>query len=166
MNYQDIMNIVLPFQNKLYRFALRLVNNTHDAEEIVQDLLIKIWKKKDDFEKIDNKEAWCMTVTRNLSYDKLRSRKRVHQEIETQYDLQDNAVGADVHLEQKETLDRVTKVIEALPDNLRTVIQLRDIEGYTYNEIAGITNWSISKVKVYIHRARKALQIALSQIEL
>ena len=160
------MNIVLPFQNKLYRFALRLVNNSHDAEEIVQDLLIKIWKKKEDFAKIDNKEAWCMTVTRNLSYDKLRKRKRVHQEIETQFDLKDDMVIADVHLEQKEALSRVRALIDALPEDLRTVIQLRDIEGYTYNEIAEITNWSISKVKVYIHRARKSLQQALSQIEL
>lgn len=166
MNYQDIMNIVLPFKNKLYRFALRLVSNTHDAEEIVQDLLIKIWKKKDDFAKIENKEAWCMTVTRNLAYDKLRSRKRVHQEIETQYDLKDKMVTADVHLEQKETLARIKMLIEAMPEDLRTVIQLRDIEGYTYNEIAEITNWSISKVKVYIHRARKSLQTAISQIEL
>lgn len=166
MNYQDIMNTVLPFKNKLYRFALRLVNNTHDAEEIVQDLLIKIWKKKEDFSRIDNKEAWCMTVTRNLSYDKLRKRKVNHQEIETQYDLKDQVVTADIHLEQKETLNRVKLVIDKLPEDLKTVIQLRDVEGYTYNEIAEITNWSISKVKVYIHRARKTLQTALSQIEL
>jgi len=166
MNYQDIMNIVLPFKNKLYRFALRLVSNTHDAEEIVQDLLIKIWKKKEDFAKIENKEAWCMTVTRNLSYDRLRKRKRVHQEIETQYDLKDNMVTADVHLEQKETLERIRNLIERMPEDLRTVIQLRDIEGYTYNEIAEITNWSISKVKVNIHRARKTLQLAISQLEL
>ncbi len=160
------MNIVLPFKNKLYRFALRLVSSSHDAEEIVQDLLIKIWKKKEDFEKIENKEAWCMTVTRNLAYDKLRSRKRVHQEIEAQFDLKDNTVAADVHLEQKETLARVRELIEKMPEDLRTVIQLRDIEGYTYKEIAEINNWSISKVKVYIHRARKALQVAISQIEL
>ncbi len=166
MNYQDIMNIVLPYKNKLYRFALRLVNNTHDAEEIVQDLLIKIWKKKDHFLTLDNQEAWCMTVTRNLAYDKLRARKKGHQELETQYDLKDRMVTPDVQLEQKDTLRRVRLVIEKMPDELKTVIQLRDIEGYTYKEISEITNWSLSKVKVYIHRARKALQLALSQIEL
>jgi len=166
MQYQDIMNIIYPYKDKLYRFALRLVNNSFDAEEIVQDLLIKVWKKKEDFMKLENQEAWCMTVTRNLAYDKLRKRKAPHAEIETQYDLKDKQVTPDIQLEQKDLLQRVKEVINRLPLELKTVIQLRDIEGYTYQEIADIQEWSLNKVKVYIHRARKSLQLELTKIEL
>ncbi|HRO74432.1 MAG TPA: sigma factor, partial [Saprospiraceae bacterium] len=65
----------LPFKDKVYRLALGIVGNTYDAEDIIQELLIKIWNRIDQYTDIENKEAWCMTVTRNLAIDKVRSRK-------------------------------------------------------------------------------------------
>ncbi len=166
MQHEELMNMILPYKDKLFRFVLRLVNDTFDAEEILQDLMVKIWKKKDQFVTIENKEAWCMTVVRNLAYDKLRKRKQRTQDIEEQYDLRDKAVAPDVALEQKDALRKVKEVIAQLPKDLRTVIQLRDIEQYSYQEIADITGWTLGKVKINLHRARKTLQHSLMKIEL
>ena len=75
MNNDKMNALELPFKDKLYRFALNIVGNTFDAEDIMQELMIKIWNRMDQYTLIENKEAWCMTVTRNMCIDKVRNKK-------------------------------------------------------------------------------------------
>jgi len=124
MQTREIMDLVLPFKNKLYRFALSIIKNTHDAEEVVQDLLVKIWKKKNLFLSID-KEACCMTVTRNLAFDRLRVRKSPTVGLETVYHVRDHSASPEQTLVSKVEMKRIIKMIESLPEDLKMVIQLR-----------------------------------------
>ncbi len=137
-----------------------------DAEETIQDLLVKVWQKKEQFALVDNKEAWCMTVTRNLAYDKIRARKQNAQDIEEHYSIKDTAAQPDKILESKDELNQVKAVINSLPSDLSEVIQLREIEQLTYQEIAEITGWNLNKVKVSIHRARKLIRESMKQAQL
>ena len=89
----------LPFKDKLYRFALNIVGNTFDAEDIMQELMIKIWNRMDQFKEIDNKEAWCMTVTRNMAIDKTRNKKTNVQDISDYHHLKDADDTPDKKLE-------------------------------------------------------------------
>ncbi|KXK39184.1 MAG: sigma-70 family RNA polymerase sigma factor [Saprospiraceae bacterium] len=161
MSTDKLTALDLPFKDKLYRFALNIVGNTFDAEDVMQELLIKIWTRIDQFNEIQNKEAWCMTVTRNLAIDKTRSRKVQTQDITEFHHLKDKEITPDRELERNERFDRIMNIVNELPEKQRMIVHLRDVEGYSYQEIADMTDNTLDFVKVSLHRARKALKEAL-----
>lgn len=148
----------LPFKDKLYRFALNIVGNTFDAEDIMQELMIKIWNRMDQFNEIDNKEAWCMTVTRNMAIDKTRSRKVSVQDISAYHHLSDADETQDRKMEKDERFGSIMQLVNQLPEKQREIIHLRDVEGYSYQEIADMTESTLDFVKVSLHRSRKTLK--------
>ena len=161
------MNIVLPYKDKLYRFALSIVGNSFDAEDILQEVLIKIWKKWDYFKDLDNKEAWCMTVTRNMSIDKLRSGKRkATSDIDDFHHISDAAPSPETTLVAQDGMSKILDIINELPTVQKDVVHLRDIEGYTYKEISDILGISVDQVKVNLHRARKVLKTKLAHMRI
>lgn len=161
MDLQEYKNMVLPYKDKLYRLALRMVEDTMEAEDVVQEALVKIWKNKEKLSEIDNKQAWCMAVTRNLAIDKIRARKKKIVPIDTVYHIKDQSSDPYAQLKTKDTLSRIRELMNKLPENLRTVLQLREIEGYTYKEISEIAGYSIDQVKVYLYRARHSMRAQL-----
>lgn len=155
----ELVNIITPFQNKLFRYALRIVGDHMEAEDVIQELLIKIWKKKDQFIQIDNKEAWCMTLTRNMSIDKTRKKKKHRTaNIDDFHFIKDGASSPYQTLESQDNLGRIGSLINELSEKQKTVIHLRDIEGYSYKEISVITGYTVDQIKVYLHRARLQLR--------
>lgn len=159
-----MLKAVLPIKDKLFRYALRIVGNHMVAEDVVQEVLVKVWQKKAEFEKIENKEAWCMTVTRNLSLDKLRRKKMILDNVDDHRDITDKTMSPYRSLQSDDTMQLIREAINQLPEAQQQVIHLRDIEGYKYQEIAEITGYSVDKVKVYLHRARITLRNKLTSI--
>ncbi len=151
----------LPFKDKLYRLALGIVGDTYDAEDIIQELLIKIWNRIEQFNEIENKEAWCMTVTRNLAIDKVRSRKASVHSLDDYTFLRDSESTPDIKLENSDRLNSIMALLNELPEKQRMIVYLRDVEGYSYKEIADITENTLDFIKVSLHRARKTLKEAL-----
>jgi len=158
MQVEEFNLLVTQLKDKMYRLALRVVSNEEEARDVVQESLIKIWRKRDKLAEIENPAAYCMTITRNMGIDKLRAKKMSISDIDEHYNIESKTADPERDLIAKDELSLVMKVVNALPENHRTVIHLRDIEGYTYKEIAGITGFSIEKVKVYLHRARTKLR--------
>ncbi|GLR16358.1 RNA polymerase sigma factor [Portibacter lacus] len=158
MQLKEFENMVLPFKNKMYRLALRIVGSSHEAEDVVQEVMIKVWKKRDHLESVKNMEAWCMTLTRNEAIDATRSKHRRTVGMETQFDMQDQGASAQRQMESSETVNRIKGYISALPENYRTVVHLRDIEEMSYDEIAEVSGFTKDQVKVYLHRGRKKLR--------
>lgn len=158
MQAKELLNMVTPFQNKLYRYAVRIVGDHMDAEDVLQELLVKLWKKKDHFVTIDNKEAWCMTLTRNLSIDKIRKRKFRTDNIEDFHFIKNADPSPHVQLQSDDNMHNLINVINTLPERQKAVIHLRDVEGYSYKEISEITGYKSDQVKVYLHRARQKLR--------
>ncbi|HMT54368.1 MAG TPA: sigma-70 family RNA polymerase sigma factor [Saprospiraceae bacterium] len=161
MNNDKMNALELPFKDKLYRFALNIVGNTFDAEDIMQELMIKIWNRMDQYTLIENKEAWCMTVTRNMCIDKVRNKKTSAQDISDYHHLRDSTPTVDKKLEETERFGNIMSLVNQLPEKQKMIIHLRDVEGYTYQEIADLTETTVDFVKVSLHRARKALKEAL-----
>lgn len=154
-----MQDYLLAYKDKFYRFALRLVESEFDAEDIMQELAIKIWELGDEFEKIENKDAWCMTVTRNMALDKIRSNQKRHHESMDKINLDLNETpGPDREYESNDMMLRIRNLMKKMPETYKTVIQLREIEEMSYKEIADIMNTDVQNVKVYIFRARKQLQ--------
>lgn len=163
MQGNDIVNLVTPFKDKLFRLALRIMGNVHEAEDIIQEVLVKVWKKREQFVELDNKEAWCMTVTRNLCIDKIRARKMRTSDITEHYDIKDRTMTPSQETVSNDRMDQILALINALPEKQRTVVQLRDIEGYSYKEISEITELKLDQVKVYLHRARITLRAQITK---
>ena len=162
----DLTFPTLPFKDKVYRFVLNMVSDSMDAEDIMQDLLVKIWRRIEQYQEIENKEAWCMTVAKNLAIDKIRARKAPTTDVSEHYNLSDKSATPDQAYEQEEKMTNIMKLLDELPEKQKMIIHLRDVEGYTYQEIADMTENTLDFVKVSLHRARKALKDKLIQSKL
>ena len=138
-NEISFKNDVLPLKNKLYRLALRITMDTGEAEDVVQDTLIRVWNKRDEWDELESIEAYCMTICKNLSLD--RHEKKDAQNIQLDEALHDSAEISDnpeSSLELKDRVELVHRLINSLPDKQKIAIQLREIEGKNYKDIADI----------------------------
>ena len=99
-----------------------------------------------------------MMMARNAALDSLRKKKIKSTNIDDHFNIKDKTATPDQAYEGKDKMKRILALIEQLPDNQKTVLQLRDIDGYSYKEIATIAGLSVDQVKVNLHRARIALR--------
>lgn len=149
-------NDVLPLKDKLFRLALRITLNREEAEDIVQDTLMKLWNQRDEWSAIQNMETYSMTICRNLSLDAIEKKERLNISLdETVHDRPDTSRTQDEELMKQQQLNTVMRIIGQLPEKQRTIMQLRDIEGKSYQEIADIMSINVSDVKVNLFRARQ-----------
>ena len=157
---------VLPLKNVLFRLALRITMNRADAEDVVQETMIRVWNRRDEWEQIESMEAFCLTICRNLSLDKLRRMDNHAETLSANHDPQDNSYGAnpEEQIVQRDRLMVVRRLIEQLPEKQRSCVQLRDIEGKSYKDIATIMNISEEQVKVNIFRARQTIKEQFQKI--
>lgn len=150
---------ILPLKNRLYRLALRITLNAQEAEDIVQETLIKVWNRRESLDAIDSVEAFSMTICRNLSLDIIKKRDRMNVSLDAMpLDRPDNTHDPLQQLTQKDNLQIIKKLMDAMPEKHRTCMQLRDFEGKSYREIANIMNITEEQVKVNIFRARKNIK--------
>lgn len=156
---------VLPLKNRLYRLALRIVLHREEAEDIVQDTLMKLWDRRDTWDQIDNIEALSYTICRNMALDHLRRMESKNQSLDSTLERPDTARTPSESAIQLDKMEIVRKLIDQLPEKQRTCIQLRDFEGKTYKEIAVIMDITEDQVKVNIHRGRQTLKEKFFKID-
>jgi len=149
---------ILPLSNKLMRFAAQLLHDDEQARDIIQDVFLKLWQKKDELAEIDNMEAFAMRMTRNRCLDLFKAKKPVFAEDDF---LKRNATESrdlQHEIELSESALLIRKLIRNLPDIQRTVMHLRDIEQYEYEEIAEMTDLTVNAIRVNLSRARKKVR--------
>lgn len=152
-------NDVLPLKNALYRLALRITLNNAEAEDIVQDTLIRIWNKRDQWDEIDSIEAFSMTICRNLSLDHIKKAESQNDSLnETSIEKPDASSNPYEQMLQKDRIELIHRLIDTLPEKQRSCMQLRDFEGKSYKEIAEILDITEEQVKVNIFRARQHIK--------
>ena len=158
---------ILPLKNQLFRLALRITQNRFEAEDVVQETMLKVWKGRSEWDKIDNIEAYCLTVCRNLSLDKMRHMDNQVQNIEQESEPADQSYSANPEEQavQHDRLQLVRQLISQLPEKQRSCMQLRDVEGKSYRDIATIIGISEEQVKVNIFRARQTIRERFQQAE-
>lgn len=156
-------NDVLPLKDKLYRLALRITLDKAEAEDIVQETLVRVWENsRQGFDRKSIK-AFSLTVCRNLALD--TARRAGHGNVTIDEDIEQLAAGMTDHSDAKERLALVRKLMDSLPEVQRSIMELRDIEGMTYQEIAEVMDISDSQVKVYLFRARNKIRDMVRKIE-
>lgn len=164
MNVQDFNHQVLPARHKLYRFAFRMLGTADEAKDVVQETMIRVWNGR-DLAEVQNVEAWCMRITKNLALDKLRSRQRkATQSLQDQFDVQHQGPGPQEKTELSESMTKIDQLMALLPEKQRQVMHLRDIEGYSYQEICEMLELDMNQVKVSLFRARNAVREKLIKL--
>ena len=157
-------NDVLPLKNQLYRLALRITQSSEDAEDIVQEVMIKVWKKHDSLTEIDSLEAYCLRICRNQARDYLR-KKETHNVSFEENEADHPQTDAFLRIQQRDNISIVRELINSLPEKQKSTIQLREFEGKSYKEIAQIKSISEEQVKISIFRARQTLKNKFEQLE-
>lgn len=146
------------FSDGIYRFILKNTRDEEKAKDVVQDTYEKLWTKVDEVS-AEKVKAYLFTTAYHTMIDMIRKEKRM---TVLEEDRHDSHVAAGVYTGLSQLLN---EAVAKLPEDQRSVIMLRDYEGYSYEEIAGITGLSASQVKVYIFRGRMFLKNYIGSIE-
>ena len=159
-------NDVLPLKNALYRLALRITLNTAEAEDIVQDTLIKVWDKRDGWDEIESIEAFSMTICRNLALDRIKKAENQNGSLDAiSFEAPDATSNPYEQMIQKDRIELIKKLVDSLPERQRSCMQLRDFEGKPYREISAILGITEEQVKVNIFRARQAIKTKFKEAD-
>ena len=159
MNSKEYNQSVDLYSDNVYRFILKNIRDEERARDIVQDSYEKLWRNAENVNSAKVK-SYLFTTAYHTMIDVIRKEKR-------HLSTEDYQVPEETHEEQYSDLSEVlNEAVKRLPEIQRTVILLRDYEGYSYNEIGDITLLSEAQVKVYIYRARVFLKNYISKMEL
>lgn len=162
MTQVEFLDVVMPFKDKLYRLAKRLLVSAEEAEDATQEVLLKLWSKNDDMKRYRSVEAFAMTMTKNFCLDKLKSKhasnlKLVHSNYAEG--------GSSLHqqIEARDSHSWVERIMEELPEQQKIIMQLRDVEEYEFDEIAELLDMNPNTVRVSLSRARKTVRKKLME---
>jgi len=162
MTQTEFLKIVMPFKDKVFRLAKRLLVSREEAEDATQEVLLKLWHNKAKIQEYKNVEAFSMTMTKNFCLDKLKSKQAQNLKL-VHSNYQDHNVSLQKQLELNDSVDWVSKIIEDLPEQQKMVIQLRDIEQYDFEEICKMLDMNATAVRVALSRARKTIREKLTK---
>ncbi|MGV3630139.1 MAG: RNA polymerase sigma factor [Bacteroidota bacterium] len=160
MNAKEYNIAVESYADNIYRFALKHLKNEMSAKDIVQETFMKVWDKHEEVSN-EKVKSYLFTTAYHAIIDWLKKEKR-----SADFDLADPALMSTAPKAEFDLQHILEWALNRLPEIQKTVVLLRDYEGYAYDEIAEITSLSESQVKVYIFRARQSLKTFLKQKEL
>lgn len=163
MTAEEFKNKVIPYSKKLYPLIFGILKNEEETRDALQDLMLKLWNKRTDLETCSNLSAYIITVAKNYSFDLLKKKRpMVFKEKDEFKILNIEETGYDP--EKREKYEYVRQTIEKLPDKLRAVIRLRDIDGFTFEEIKEMTGFEITHIRVILSRARMKVKQEIEKI--
>jgi RNA polymerase sigma-70 factor (family 1) len=155
-------NDVLPLKNELYRLALRITLNNAEAEDVVQETMMKVWNRREEWDAIESMEAFCFTICRNQALDKTRKRGNQSQSLDDNNGTEppDHSFSSDPERQAmlRDRVNLIRRLVDGLPEKQRSIMQLRDFEGKSYKEIAIVMGVTEEQVKVNLFRARQTIR--------
>lgn len=161
--------LVKRYKDPLLNFIYRFVGDMVEAEDIVQETFFRVYKNKHYYKEVAKFSTWIYTIAGNLAKTELRRRKRrkifsIHKETPLEKELELPDLESDPEKEVNTTVTEkiIHDAIAKLPEKFREVIVLRDIQGFSYEDISGIIKVPLGTVKSRVNRARLKLQEDLS----
>ena len=158
MTASHFKQLLLPLYPRLHRMALRYLGNVEDAEDMVQEVYLKLWSKRDDLPDMHNVESYCLSLTKHMCIDRLRHVEV--EEVDAEEALQPIAATDDVadDVERRDDIAHIKQIVNTLPENQQQVVTLRDIHNYTFEEIEQMTGLAPTNIRVLLSRARKTIR--------
>ncbi len=159
MDIKTFKQLVLPTQGRLFRLAKLFLRNREEAEDTLQEVLLKLWTNRHQLESYQSVEAFAVQMTRNLCLDKLKS--KAYQTTTGDPDLHDVSADSISPYRQTELADSAAlmrQLMEALPEQQKLILHLRDVEEYSFEEIEQVTGLTVNNIRVILSRARKEVR--------
>ncbi|MET0068944.1 MAG: RNA polymerase sigma factor [Candidatus Thiodiazotropha sp.] len=160
--------LIEPHFSRLYRLAYRLTANQHDAEDLLQELLTRLYPKTAQLQQVEELKTWLTRSLYNLFIDRLRARGRTatdhadHDLSQRLEDLPDEAPGPEQDQERWQRLDQLNRALARMGEPHRTLLIMHDVEGYTLTELQAILDLPLGTLKSRLHRARAGLRQILA----
>ncbi|HUF71628.1 MAG TPA: RNA polymerase sigma factor [Gammaproteobacteria bacterium] len=151
---------MLQHHRTVFQVCYSLLGDAHEAEDVTQEAFLRYWQLSSE---VRGAKAWLITVARNKCFDRLRAGKRLVDVEPEFFEQQAEERDPEWHANQAETSSRLRALIDELPEPQKSLIVLFDIQGMTGAECAEILGLNINQVKVYLHRARRRLRLALEE---
>lgn len=148
---------VLPIREKLFYLAQKFLVDEQDAEDAVQEVLLKLWHTRDNLLNYDNVAAFATTVLKNHCLDRLKTKNRT-ESLDESHTIRAGTDNPYMQLERKNSEEIVRRIIETLPSLQQAIIRMKDMEEYEVEEIAEITGTKPDAVRVNLSRARKKVR--------
>jgi RNA polymerase sigma factor (sigma-70 family) len=159
MSRTEFDHLIKRQSRKLYGFAFRILRNQEEAEDVIQEIFIKLWKMGEKLDEYKSIDALAMAMTKNYCIDLLRKQKHLYSGDFSASDFQNfSSPSPQEQLENSESGEILNRIIDSLPDTYREVIRLKEIEGASYEEIAMKTEQNINTLRVTLSRARKIIR--------
>jgi RNA polymerase sigma factor (sigma-70 family) len=159
MTKTDFNNLVITIGRKLYGYAYRILRDKEGSEDAVQEVFVKLWKMNTKLEEYESVEALAVTMVKNYCIDQIRKQKYIEPADSNSFSLyHDPEPSPQDKLESSETSALMHRIINDLPEIYREIIQLRDIEELSYEEISVKTGQNINTLRVNLSRARKSVR--------
>ncbi|AFL82435.1 RNA polymerase sigma factor, sigma-70 family [Aequorivita sublithincola DSM 14238] len=159
MDKTEFITIVMPFKDRLYRLAKRILVSNDEAEDAVQEVFLKLWKGKQNIENYKNPEAFAITMTKNYCLDRLKSKQASNLKIV--HSNYQNSENVEKIIEANDGVEIVFKIMETLPEQQKIILQLRDVEQFEFSEIAKMLDSNETAIRVALSRARKTVKDAM-----
>jgi RNA polymerase sigma factor (sigma-70 family) len=155
----DFNELVHKLSHKLYGYAFRILRNQEEAEDAVQEVFIKLWKLKEKLGEYNSIDALATTMIKNHCIDQVRKGRNIfNNEGILQLSVASQSPSPDQEMENRESNEILHRIIDNLPEIYKTVIQLRDIDGFSFEEIAEKTTQTVNNLRVILSRARKQIR--------
>jgi len=148
---------ILPIRQRLFHIAQRILVEEQEAEDAVQEVLLKLWHMRESLDSYDSPAAYATTVTKNFCLDRLKVKNR-SESLDEAYNERAGNDNPYLQLERKNTTEILQKIIENLPPLQQAIIRMKDMEDYEVEEIAQITGTNVDAVRVNLSRARKKVR--------
>jgi RNA polymerase sigma-70 factor, ECF subfamily len=154
MDSETFKQVFIPYHQKLYRVAFRLVQDCDTAQDIVQEAYIKLWNQKEKCEAIKNTEAYAVVIVRNLCLDhlnQLKKTKHINEPLLVETSYQEN-------YETQNEVAYIKKIVDQLPEQQRLVFWMKHWDGASNKEIEETLNLTAVNLRVLLSRARKSIK--------
>lgn len=157
MTQLEFVALVNPFKDKVFRLARRILTSVEEAQDVSQEILMRLWNKREQLCEYKSVEAFAMTMTKNYCLDQLKSKRTSNLKIDS-LEVSENRSKLEEEIENKDSLNWVEKFIQVLPVQQKIILQMRDIEGYEFEQMAEILEMNETAIRVALSRARKSIR--------
>ncbi len=166
MKVRDFERLFSSSRDRLYGYALYYLGDREDAEDVVQDVFLRLWQRRSSVRRT-GAYGWAVSVTRNLCRDRLRRRK-VRSVVDVDSNAIDGFAAAQPSPEEEAAAadfdEMLREAIVRLPEPQKSIVILREVQCMSYNEICDALDLPLSRVKVYLHRGRRTLRNHLTSV--
>jgi RNA polymerase sigma-70 factor (ECF subfamily) len=164
MEQEQFKREILPLRKQLLLYSRSFLENPEDAEDVVQEVLLKLWHIRKELHKYDSVSALSFRITKNLCLNRLKAAQRKTENLESMI-VENEMPSPHTQLEQKDDVAHVMKIIDRLPTLQQAILRMRHIDGLEIEEIADITGTTPEAIRMNLSRARKKVRELFLKIQ-